>query len=92
MWVSRGARKIEEAFGTEASADNGDCSQIGDNKRSKTEGTRRKVQAKDVVAAVGERDGQQKREGPVKDSDQGRGKVDEGHGLGGGTMEGTQGL
>ncbi|KAK5879936.1 hypothetical protein CesoFtcFv8_001652 [Champsocephalus esox] len=90
--VKTGARKIAEAFGTEVSADNGDCSQIGDNKRSKTEGTRRKVQAKEVVAAVGEGDGQQKREGQVKDSDQGRGKVDEGHGLGGGTKEEDPGV
>ncbi|KAJ4923536.1 hypothetical protein JOQ06_021602 [Pogonophryne albipinna] len=36
--VKTGARKIEEAFGTEASADNGDCSQIGNNKREWTKG------------------------------------------------------
>ena len=84
--VKPGIRKIQEAFGTEAPEDNGDCSQVGDSKRPKTEGTRRKGRAKEVVAVVDEGDGQQKREGAGKDSDQGRGKADEGHGLGGGMV------
>ncbi|XP_033998587.1 uncharacterized protein LOC117492420 [Trematomus bernacchii] len=86
LGVKPGIRKIQEAFGTEAPEDNGDCSQVGDSKRPKTEGTRRKGRAKEVVAVVDEGDGQQKREGPGKDSDQGRGKADDGHGLGGGMV------
>ncbi|KAK1875548.1 Zinc finger CCHC domain containing protein 3 [Dissostichus eleginoides] len=80
-----GARKGSQAFGTEGSEDNGDGTQVGDSKRSKTEGKRRNRRPKEKVA--GEVDGQQKGEGLVKDSDQEEGKVDTRHGLGGGMME-----
>ncbi|KAF3845656.1 hypothetical protein F7725_002734 [Dissostichus mawsoni] len=40
--VKPGARKGSQAFGTEVSADNGDSTQVGDSKRPKTEGMRRK--------------------------------------------------
>ncbi|KAK1879961.1 Zinc finger CCHC domain containing protein 3 [Dissostichus eleginoides] len=90
--VKPGARKGSQAFGTEVSADNGDSTQVGDSKKPKTEGIRRKVRAKEVVAVVGKVDGQQKREGLVKDSDQEKGKADKSHGLGGGMMEKDPGV
>ncbi|KAI4796448.1 hypothetical protein KUCAC02_026950 [Chaenocephalus aceratus] len=84
--VKPGARKGSQAFGTEVSADNGDCTQVGNSKRPKTEGMR--VRAKEVVGKV---DGQ-KREGLVKDSDHDKGKADTSHGLGGGMMEKDPGV
>ncbi|KAK5879434.1 hypothetical protein CesoFtcFv8_024733 [Champsocephalus esox] len=48
--VKPGARKGSQAFGTEVSADNGDCTQVGNSKRPKTEGMR--VRAKEVVGKV----------------------------------------
>ncbi|KAK1875553.1 Gag-Pol polyprotein [Dissostichus eleginoides] len=76
-----GARKGSQAFGTEGSEDNGDGTQVGDSKRSKTEGKRRNT-------AQGESGGRSRwaaeGEGLVKDSDQEEGKVDTRHGLGGG--------
>ncbi|KAK5879938.1 hypothetical protein CesoFtcFv8_023013 [Champsocephalus esox] len=87
--IKPGARKGSQAFGTEVSADNGDCTQVGNSKRPKTEGMR--VRAKEVVGKVVGRGGQrvgkvdgQKREGLVKDSDHDKGKADTSHGLGGG--------